>query len=97
MDIIPALTVLNMVFEKERLDVAAVQPVINGFFLCSRTKSGKSQYQQELDQQVKRVGSVSVLKDVELHTDDESMKQAKKHVDEIWTDFIDKLRGEIKQ
>ena len=54
MDVIPSLTALNMVFQKQDLDIA-VQPAIDGFFSAvDGASTGKSYYQRELKSLLKK-------------------------------------------
>ena len=55
MDIIPIATQLNLVFEKEDLDLAAVNPVV------VKVASERDKHQQELKEKIKQEGSDSTI------------------------------------
>ena len=70
MDVIPSLTALNMVFQKQDLGIAAVQPAIDFFLAVDGASTGKSYYQRELKSLLKKCdGNTMKLKDVKLDLD----------------------------
>ena len=80
MDAIPSLAASNMVFQKQDLDIAAVQPAIDGFFSAvDGTSTGKSYYQRELKSLLKKCdGNTVKLKDVKLDLDHKTVAELDK-------------------
>ena len=61
MDIIPITTQLNLVFEKEDLDLAAVNPVVETTLQHVKIASERDKHQQELKEKIKQEGSDSTI------------------------------------
>ena len=100
MDVIPSLTALNMVFQKQDLDIAAVQPAIDGFFSAvDGASTGKSYYQRELKSLLKKCdGNAVKLKDVKLDLDHKTVAELDKTFgNDVRKPFLDTLKSEMSR
>ena len=98
MDVIPSLTALNLVFQKQDLDIAAVQPAIDGFFSAvDGASTGKSYYQRELKSLLKKCdGNTVKLKDVKLDLDHKTVAELDKAFgNDVRKPFLDTLKSEM--
>ena len=91
MDVIPSVTVLNMVFQKQDIDIAAVQPAIYG------ASTGKSSYQRELKSLLKKFdGNTVKLKDVKLDLDHKTVAELDMAFgNDVRKPFLDTLKSEM--
>ena len=98
MDVIPSLNALNMVFQKQDLDIAAVQPATDGLFSAVNGAAvGKSYYQRELKSLLKKCdGNTVKLKDVKLDLDHKTVAELDKAFEnDVRKPFLDTLKSEM--
>ena len=78
MDIIPITTQLNLDFEKEDLDLAAVNPVVETTLQHVKVASERGKHQQELKEKIKQEGSDSTLEEHVIQVNDNQKSTVQK-------------------
>ena len=78
MHIIPITTQLNLDFEKEDLDLAAVNPVVETTLQHVKVASERGKHQQELKEKIKQEGSDSTLEEHVIQVNDNQKSTVQK-------------------
>lgn len=93
MDIIPITTQLNLDFEKEDLDLAAVNPVVETTLQHVKVASERGKHQQELKEKIKQEGSDSTLEEHVIQVNDNQ----KSTVQKAENDFVVTLEANFQK
>ena len=103
MDIIPAFTQLNIIFQKQDLDISIVQPAIDGAIDSAKTaKEGKGPHQRDFEEKLvkkkdKRDKPELRYKGEKLSNPPEKVKEAMSNIKEIRADFVDNLLRNVER
>ena len=96
MDVIPSLTALNMVFQRQDLDIAAVQPATDGLFSAVNGAAAEL-LSAKLKSLLKKCdGNTVKLKDVKLDLDHKTVAELDKAFEnDVRKPFLDTLKSEM--
>ena len=93
MDVIPSVAALNLVFQKQALDISSVLPAVSGVLeAIQKSECGKGYYARLFSEKVKRVGDEVMFKNTAMIFNTTSVSEAK----QVRMDFCKSLKVKIE-